>query len=73
MNYCGDLKSDHSKSELFEDQISNGPVFKGSGYGPASRLQIPFYNIDYKKISLIDHQSFYLGKHDWVKELLDPI
>ena len=30
--YSGDMKSDHSKSGLFEDQISNGPVFKESVY-----------------------------------------
>ena len=30
--YSEDLKSDHSKSRLFEDQISNCRVFKGSGY-----------------------------------------
>ena len=27
--YSGDLKTDHSKSGLFEAQISNGPVTKG--------------------------------------------
>ena len=26
---CRDLKSDHCKSRLFEDQISNGPFFDG--------------------------------------------
>ena len=30
--YCGDLKSDHLKSKLFEDGICNDPVFKGLGY-----------------------------------------
>ena len=37
-----DLKSDHSKTELFEDQISNGPVFKGSGYSPNHLKSGPF-------------------------------
>ena len=31
-NYSGDLKSNHSKSGLFEDWISNSPVFKGMDY-----------------------------------------
>ena len=31
-SYNGVLKSDYLKSKLFEDQISNGLVIKGSGY-----------------------------------------
>ena len=30
--YSGDLKSNHLKSGLFEGRISNGPVFKWSGF-----------------------------------------
>ena len=32
MAYSGDLKTNHSKSRLFEDRISNSLVFKGLGY-----------------------------------------
>ena len=57
-HYSGDLKSNHLKSGLFEGRISNGPVFKWSGFsyqpfeiqtffvrilnGWASGFQIPF-------------------------------
>ena len=48
LNYSGDLKSNHSKPRIFENQISISPVFKGLGfsfcysYGPNHLKTWPF-------------------------------
>ena len=39
--YSGVLKSDHSRSRLFQDQISNGPGFKGSAIALAMAMVSP--------------------------------
>ena len=42
MGYDGDLTFDHSNSGIFEDWISNGLVFKRSGYTSAKAKTGPF-------------------------------
>ena len=47
--FSGDLKPDHLKSGLFEDWISNGPVFKGLGFP----ISDPIWNPNHFQTNLI--------------------